>query len=61
MGELKDELAGAIAVREQQGLRRKAASKEGLYVCQILDGGIGLKGYLAGDVDPRNVGNDSGK
>lgn len=30
MGEFKEEITGAISVREEQGLRREASSKEGM-------------------------------
>lgn len=45
------EIVGAIAVREQQDLRRKSASTDGLQVYENLCEGIGLNGCPRGLVD----------
>lgn len=51
MGGLKDKLAGAIAIREYQGLKREAATEDRLDVYQRIDEGIGLEGYLHAPFD----------
>lgn len=46
-----EEIAGSIAAREEQEIRREAENKEGLRVHGMLDEGARLKEYLYGPVD----------
>lgn len=46
VGEFKEQVEGATAVREEQGLRRQAASRVGVEVHEQLDERIGSKGCI---------------
>lgn len=46
MSGFKEELVGAVALKSERGLRRKAGIKEDLEVYQGLDEGVRLKVYL---------------
>lgn len=47
----KEDIACAMAPREEQGLRGEVECKEGLELYGMLEGGMGLKGCLNGRMD----------